>query len=129
MEIADYDPVRDSALAMGNEKPGEELPLHWFIYRAFPSIHSVLFMELETEDELPGELDLKSIEKELKVFRKESIMEILPLMKDNTSINLKEKGIIFYDNSVEKVISGMIQFFNDYDKTNEHEGNQQGESK
>jgi hypothetical protein len=116
IEIVDYDPVRHSALALGKSKPNENLSLHWFTYRTFPHINWIAVLNISSETDSIKKLDIASAQKEISVFQPEIVMDILPLMKDQSLINLNEKGIAFFNNSMEDLVSDMIKLLNDFPK-------------
>lgn len=110
IEIVDYDPVRNSALAIGKEEPNEELPLHWFIYRTFPHINCIIVLDLELDEELEDKVGITGIKKEIKAFMPDVIIDFLPLMKDNTSLSLHEKGMVFFNITFDELMNDMIKF-------------------
>jgi hypothetical protein len=110
VEIIDYDPVRNSALAIGTVKPNEYLPLHWFTYRAFPNVSGIAVIKLLEDVEVPQGMKIATAERDINVFKPEIVLEILPLMKDTTFINLKAKGLVFFNESFEGLIEDIMGF-------------------
>ncbi|UCH89223.1 MAG: hypothetical protein JSV49_00820 [Thermoplasmata archaeon] len=111
VEIVDYDPVRNSALAVGKTGPNEDMPFHWFSYRTFPHINGIAVVKLLVDIDIDKFVDIKSIDSEIKLFQPDIILNILPHMKEGSSINLLGKGIAFYNNSFKDLFSELIQFF------------------
>jgi hypothetical protein len=44
VEIADYDPVRHSVLAIGSKEPSPDVAIHWLAYRTDPTVAAVAFV-------------------------------------------------------------------------------------
>lgn len=91
VELADYDPARNVAMAIGTAAPPQSTPLHWLLYRrsdvnAAAQLHRT-FDDIETADCDPtGDID--------------DLMEALRLLKDNTFINLGSDDCIAIGGSV-----------------------------
>jgi hypothetical protein len=54
VEIADYDPVRHSVLAIGLKEPSLDTPLHWLSYRTDPASGAAAFVKFEGKKEGVG---------------------------------------------------------------------------
>jgi hypothetical protein len=118
IEIVDYDPVRDSALALGSKDAPQDIPVHWLIYRALDHINGIANLNLKLDDEALEELKIESIDKKLKVLRPDSTMSILPQLKDLNSIYLNDHGMLFYDSSFPKVIEDIVSFLKKLERHN-----------
>jgi ribulose-5-phosphate 4-epimerase/fuculose-1-phosphate aldolase len=112
VEIVDYDPVRNSALALGSLRPSSDLPLHWFVYRTFPHINGILIIDLALADKVIDKLGIESTLREIKVLRPDVVMEMLPLFRNRTCVNLNDKGMVFIESSLEKLMDEIKQFCN-----------------
>lgn len=44
VEIADYDPVRHSVLAIGVKEPSPDVPIHWLAYRTEETVAAAAFV-------------------------------------------------------------------------------------
>jgi len=51
VEIADYDPVRHSVLAIGLKEPSLDTPLHWLSYRTDPASGAIAFVRFDGRKE------------------------------------------------------------------------------
>lgn len=45
VEIVDFDPVRNNLMVIGNGPPVSDATIHWFIYRAYPKINGIIFID------------------------------------------------------------------------------------
>lgn len=118
IEVIDYDPVRDSALASGKNKPPDELPLHWLTYHALPVIGAIAVIAPGVEPDKLAKIGVPGIGKELKKIGRESAMEILPFIKDNKRLNLGQGRLVFFSGSIPDLISDIIHFYREIKEIN-----------
>ncbi len=91
VELADYDPARNVAMAIGVNAPPQSTPLHWLLYRrsetnAAVQLHRT-FKEAPTADCDPtGDID--------------ELMEALRLLKDSAVVNLDGDDCVAVGGSV-----------------------------
>jgi len=78
VEVADYDPVRQTVMVIGPRQPSLSTPLHWFLYRR-PDVHAAVHIRGETaaprEDHQRG-------------YTMETVMEALRGLRYSATINL-----------------------------------------
>ncbi|HDO19699.1 MAG TPA: class II aldolase/adducin family protein [Thermoplasmatales archaeon] len=94
VEVADYNPITNIALAIGTKKPSIETPMHWLIYGK-PNINAVIHTHKiftgipTTENYAPaGSLDLAK--EVLKALRKSDVINILNHGSVAVGINLRD---------------------------------------
>jgi hypothetical protein len=118
IEIVDYDPVRDSALALGSKNTPEDIPVHWLIYRAFEHVNGIANLNLKLDDDTLKQLEISVLDRQLKVLKPDSVMGILPQLAESKSIYLHDRGLLFYGNSFPGVIDDIISFLIRLDEHN-----------
>ena len=100
VEVRDYDPVRNVAMAIGLQQPSSETPMHWMIYRAFPETGAVIHVHgsskgVETEKDLPpGTLELG--------------MEAIGALKGHNPITLKNHGPVAIGYTLEDALHRLV---------------------
>ncbi|HDS59889.1 MAG TPA: hypothetical protein ENN54_06345 [Thermoplasmatales archaeon] len=78
VEVADYDPVRQTVMVIGPRQPSLSTPLHWFLYRR-PDVHAAVQTHGETAA-------LREDQQE--AYPMEMVMEALRGLRDSAMINL-----------------------------------------
>jgi len=108
IEIVDYDPVRDSALALGAKQPPRDILLHWLIYRAVNNINVIVNVDIDLSPEFLEKFKIRTLEKEMKVITPEAAMGILPVLIDTNLIYLEDHGLLVYGESLMPIIDDII---------------------
>jgi ribulose-5-phosphate 4-epimerase/fuculose-1-phosphate aldolase len=94
IEIADYDPARNSILAIGTELPTADTPIHWFAYRGFPEVNAVIHVHDEQVLNASDPLGLPITSHKAIYITPEIAMEVLETLKGHRYAVLREHGTI-----------------------------------
>ena len=94
VEIIDYDPIKNTVLAIGKKNPHEETPVHWLVQRARHDIHAVVLLSNQTlAESLSGTLPLT--EKETPPGTLDQAKEILKTLRNGKTIVIRKQGVFF----------------------------------
>jgi len=91
VEIADYDAVRNVAMAIGNREPSPDTPLHWLIYRR-DDINAVISSREQAEEKR-------------KIF--DIALEALGNLKKSNCIKLEGYGFISVGKNLKEAVEGI----------------------
>jgi ribulose-5-phosphate 4-epimerase/fuculose-1-phosphate aldolase len=108
VEIADYDPVRDSILAIGRAYPSVETPVHWYIYRSFPQMHAVTYVQYTIElanDHRIGKSDIIPHSPEFAI-------ELLRVLKQAHYAVVGTRSAIAIGDKLETAIHLLVELYN-----------------
>jgi hypothetical protein len=106
VEVADYDPVRNSLLYLGKQAPGRFSPLLWFVFRTFPEVNSVVIVQDE------GEVfkDVKALDMDMTYINSQSSLQAMPFFKKNKAGRLSSGETVFLLDdlsSAESILKGL----------------------
>jgi len=90
IEIADYDPVRNSLLYIGKQAPDRFAPILWFIYRTYPDVNVVLILP-----ENAGFEDTPQMDVDLRYINAQSSLQAMQFFKDKKAARLNSGETIF----------------------------------
>lgn len=96
VEVADYNPVTNTALVIGTKKPSRETPMHWLIYsrndiNAIVHTHKIFDNAITTLEEKPaGSIELA--------------FEALKIIGKSNLINLKNHGSVAVGATLKKAM-------------------------
>ena len=94
VEVVDYNPFTDIAIAIGLKEPSIETPMHWLIYR-LPEVNAIIhvhkiFENVPTTEKYAPAGSVELAMEVLKVLKKGKLVNILKHGSIAVGINLKE---------------------------------------
>ena len=104
VDIADYDPARNSLLYIGKGQPGKFAPLLWFIFRTFPDVNAVVLLD-EDVFASAGIDGVGKLEADLKHLYSDTCLAAMPYFKDNNTAWLSTGEAVFLFNDLKKAES------------------------
>jgi hypothetical protein len=110
IEVVDYDPVRDSAIALGSAGQPPDVSLHWFIYRALPDVNGIARMDVSLSEAQMTEAGITVYDKKMEVLRPDAVMDLLPFFEDKKGVLLPGQGLVFYDRSFNDLVGTIMEF-------------------
>ena len=94
LEIVDYDPIKKIVLAIGQNEPCIETPLHWLIHHTRNDINAII--QLNGEKIVQNSYqNIPTTEKEWPVGTLELVKEVLKTLRNSKKILIKNIGAIF----------------------------------
>lgn len=109
IEVMNYDPVRNSILAIGTKDPSPDTPLHWFIYRAFPTARAAIHIHDELVLNNFRALKLPVTSRKLEIFNAQTSLDVLSELKKNNYIIIKEHGSVVIGRNLNDVVELAIE--------------------
>jgi hypothetical protein len=107
VEVADYDPVRNSLLYIGKQAPGRFSPFLWFVFRTFPDVNAVVIVPDKGGAKFD---DVKALDMDMTYINSQSSLQVMPFFKENRAgrINTGETVFLLDDvRSAEDVLKGL----------------------
>ena len=98
VEVADYDPVRNSLLYIGKQAPGRFSPFLWFVFRTFPEVNAVVILP-----EHKG--DVTTLDMDLTYINSKSSLEAMPFFKKNRAGRISTGETVFLLDSINEAES------------------------
>lgn len=106
VEVRDYDPARNSVIAIGIKEPSSETPMHFLIYRGFQSVNAVI--HLHDYSVLDRE-DLVSTEREFPYGTIELAMEVIKALKRSNYVLIKGHGSVCMGKSLDETLDKVFE--------------------
>lgn len=94
LEIVDYDPVKKIVLAIGQNEPCIETPLHWLIHHARNDVNAIIQLNGENIVKRSYQ-NLPSTKNEWAIGTFELVKEVLKTLRNSKKILIKNIGILF----------------------------------
>ncbi len=104
VDIADYDPVRNSLLYIGKQQPGRFAPFFWFIFRTFPDVNAAVLLE-ESVFEAAKLPEPEELAVDLKHLNSAACLKAMPFFKKNRAAKLSTGEVIFVFDDLKKAES------------------------
>lgn len=108
VEVADYDPVRNTMMLLGAREPNLDAPLHWLIYKGFPNINGVVRIY---NDSIMQNNELLKTKRNIKYINFETSLEIAELLKKSNCVVIGELGLIAIGKSLREVAETIINIY------------------
>ncbi|MFA5772420.1 MAG: class II aldolase/adducin family protein [Thermoplasmata archaeon] len=109
VEVADYDPVRNTMMLLGAREPNADTPLHWLIYKAFPNINGAARIYNES---IIQNNDILKTKHNIKHINFETSLEIAETLKKNNCVVIGDLGLIVIGKSLNEVANTIINLYN-----------------
>jgi ribulose-5-phosphate 4-epimerase/fuculose-1-phosphate aldolase len=112
IEIADFNPVKNVLLIIGQNEPRSETPVHWMIHHARDDVNVVIQINNlglieKIDDKFP------TTEKDALPGSFEQIKEVLRLLRDNKILILRNQGVIFVGSTVKEIEDSILKICED----------------
>ena len=114
VEIADYDPLKNIALAIGKEHPSLETPVHWMIHHAREDVHAILIISSQKLYEKYVEV-LPKTSNERKGVTLEWVKEVLKTLKQGKKILLQNHKLMIVGLSLKEVETILVEMVKGYE--------------
>jgi hypothetical protein len=108
IEIADYDPVRYTILAIGIREPSFYTPLHWITYKTQPGSNAVLTVLVDNVPE-----NVPAIETQFLSGSLQEAMEAGKALKDagGPALHIGKKVLLLHGRDIQAVIEELTNIF------------------
>lgn len=94
LEIVDYDPIKKIVLAIGQNEPCIETPLHWLIHHARNDVNAII--QLNGENILSRKIsNIPITENDWAIGTIELVKEVLKKLRNSKKILIKNIGALF----------------------------------
>jgi ribulose-5-phosphate 4-epimerase/fuculose-1-phosphate aldolase len=109
VEVADYDPIRNTMMLLGTNEPNLDAPLHWLIYKGLPNINGVARIY---DESMMQNSELLKTKRNIKHINFETSLEVLEMLKKSNCIVMGNLGLVVIGKSLKEVANTIINIHN-----------------
>lgn len=109
VEIANYDPVRRTIMAIGTAEPAVETPLHWFAYRCFPDRKACLYMAPFGGG--AGPAGVPRVDVGPGVWSSDACLLIMERLKQDPCVSLADGSVVVTGADLKEAAGALVEAF------------------